>query len=143
MTAKRPERNLPVRSFVISGKVEKFALLTILLLFAISIRGLLNRPLWFDEALTVLNFALLETPAKIYHSYIIPNNQIIHTVFLHWWIKYFSFDFLRLFPFICGILCLYFLWQMRRRNGNAATFIALSTLATSFPFAIYGTALRG
>ena len=143
MTAKRPERKNPVRSFVISGKMEKVALLVLIFFFATSARNLLNRPLWFDEALTVLNFALLDTPAKIYHSYIIPNNQIIHTIFLHWWIKYFSFDFLRLFPFICGILTLFFLWQMRRRNGNIATFIALSALAISFPFAIYGTALRG
>lgn len=104
---------------------------------------MLNRPLWFDEALTVLNFALLETPAKIYNSYIIPNNQIIHTIFLHWWIKLFSFDFLRLFPFICGFLSLFFLWQMRRKSGNTAAFITLSALALSFPFAIYSTALRG
>ena len=143
MTAKRPERKNPVRSFVISGKMEKFALGILLFYFALSARELLNRPLWFDEALTVLNFALLETPAKIYHSYIIPNNQIIHTIFLHWWIKYFSFDFLRLFPFICGILTLVFLWQMRRKNGNAATLLALIALAVSFPFALYGTALRG
>ena len=125
MTAKRPERKKPVRSFVISGKMEKFALGILLFYFASSARELLNRPLWFDEALTVLNFALLETPAKIYHSYIIPNNQIIHTIFLHWWIKYLSFDLLRFFPFICGILSLIFLWQMRRKNGNAATLLAL------------------
>ena len=143
MTAKRPERKIPFRSFVISGKAEKFAPLIFILIFAIFAREMLNRPLWFDEALTVLNFALLETPAKIYNSYIIPNNQIIHTIFLHWWIKLFSFDFLRLLPFLCGISCLLFLWQLRKKSGNTATFTAVTILAVSYPFAVYGTALRG
>ena len=143
MTGKRPERKVSFRSFIFSGKAEKFAPFIIFILFAAFSRNMLNRPLWFDEALTVLNFALLETPAKIYNSYIIPNNQIIHTIFLHWWIKLFSFDFLRLFPFICGFLSLFFLWQMRRKSGNTAAFITLSALAISFPFAIYSTALRG
>ena len=143
MTAKRPERKKPFRSFVISGKAEKFAPLIIILLFAITARDLLSRPLWFDEALTVLNFALLDTPEKIYHSYIIPNNQIIHSIFLHWWIKIFSFDFLRLFPFLCGILCLTILWQLRKKSGSTATFVTLAVLSFSYPFAVYGTALRG
>ena len=104
MTEKRPERKIPVRSFAISGKAEKFAPLLLLLICTLSAEALLNRPLWFDEALTVLNFALLETPDKIYHSYIIPNNQIVHTILLHWWIKLFSFDFLRLLPLLCGMI---------------------------------------
>ena len=143
MTARRPERNVPVRSFVISGKTEKFAPLILILLFAITVQDLLNRPLWFDEALTVLNFALLDTPEKIYNSYIIPNNQIIHSIFLHWWIKIFSFDFLRIFPFLCGIFCLIFLWQLRKKSGNTAMFATLAALSFSYPFAVYGTALRG
>jgi len=143
MTAKRPERKKPSRSFIISGKTEKFAPLIIILIFAVSAKTLLNRPLWFDEALTVLNFALLDTPSKIYHSYIIPNNQIIHTIFLHWWIKLFSFDFLRLLPFLCGISCLLFLWQLRKKSSNTAAFVTICVLAFSFPFALYATALRG
>lgn len=143
MTGKGPERKVSFRSFIFSGKAERFAPFILFILFAIFSRNMLNRPLWFDEALTVLNFALLETPAKIYHSYFIPNNQILHTIFLHWWIKLFSFDFLRLFPFVCGLLSLFFLWQMRRKSGNTSTFIALSALAISFPFTVYGTALRG
>ncbi len=143
MTAKRPERKKPSRSFIISGKTEKFAPLIIILIFAVSAKTLLNRPLWFDEALTVLNFALQDTPSKIYHSYIIPNNQIIHTIFLHWWIKLFSFDFLRLLPFLCGISCLLFLWQLRKKSSNTAAFVTICVLAFSFPFALYATALRG
>lgn len=143
MTAKRPERKKPFRSFVISGKMEKFTLPAIIICFAISARDFLSRPLWFDEALTVLNFALLDTPEKIYHSYIIPNNQILHSIFLHWWIKIFSFDFLRIFPFLCGIFCLFFLWQLRKKSGSTATFVTLAVLSFSYPFAVYGTALRG
>ena len=143
MTEKRPERKIPVRSFAISGKAEKFAPLLLLLICTLSAEPLLNRPLWFDEALTVLNFALLETPDKIYHSYIIPNNQIVHTILLHWWIKLFSFDFLRLLPLLCGMSCLLFLWQLRRKSGNTAAFATLAILASSFPFTLYATALRG
>ena len=47
----------------------------------------LVRPLWFDEALTVQNFALLDSVESIYFNYVIPNNQILYTVMLHYWIK--------------------------------------------------------
>lgn len=142
MIGRRPERRDPFRSFILSGKAEKR--IPFILIFLVLINsGSILRPLWFDEALTVLNFALLETPAKIYHSYIIPNNQIIHTIFLHWWIKLFSFEFLRIFPLLCGSVCLLFLWQLRRKSGNLSLAVVLSAWALSFPFAIYSTALRG
>ena len=141
MTAKRPERKNPCRSFVISGKAEKF-IPAVLLLFILIISDPF-RPLWFDEALTVLNFALLDTPEKIYNSYIIPNNQIIHTIFLHWWIKLFPFDLLRIFPLLCGYFSVLMLWCLRKKSGNAAALIAISGFIASFPFAVYASALRG
>ncbi|MBQ9087423.1 MAG: hypothetical protein IJY46_01445 [Lentisphaeria bacterium] len=143
MMRKGLERKVSFRSFIISGKAEKFAWLFLFVLLCLRAKQLLLRPLWFDEALTVLNFALLESPAKIYHSYVIPNNQILHTIFLHWWIKVFSFDFLRLFPLLCGFCTLAFLWQLRRKSSNMASFYVLAVLAMSFPFALYATALRG
>ena len=141
MTGKRPERRKPFRSFIISGKAEK--LVPTVLVFLVLLTSELLRPLWFDEALTVLNFALLESPEKIYHSYIIPNNQIIHTIFLHWWIKLFSFDLLRIFPLLCSLTSVILLWQLRKKSGNAATFFAIAGFIASFPFAVYGSALRG
>ena len=38
----------------------------------------LVRPLWFDEALTVQNFALLDSVQSIYLNYVIPNNQLLY-----------------------------------------------------------------
>ncbi len=143
MMRKGLERNVSFRSFIISGRAEKFVWFFLLVMFCLAARKLLTRPLWFDEALTVLNFALLDDPAKIYHSYVIPNNQILHSIFLHWWIKLFSFDFLRMFPLLCSGITLIFLWQLRRKSSNMAAFYVLAVLATSFPFALYGTALRG
>lgn len=143
MTRKRPEREKSFRSFIISGRWEKLVPAVLSIMLLIRVRDMLVRPLWFDEALTVLNFALLETPAKIYNSYIIPNNQIIHTILLHWWIKLFSLDFLRFLPLVCGIATLVLLWQMRRKSSNVALFTVLYCLAASFSFGIYATALRG
>ena len=141
MTAKRPERKNPCRSFIISGKAEK--LVPAVLLFFVLIISELLRPLWFDEALTVLNFALLDTPERIYHAYIIPNNQIIHSIFLHWWIKLFSFDLLRIFPLLCGYFSVLLLWCLRKKSSNAAALFAISGFIASFPFAVYASALRG
>ena len=53
------------------------------ILFCVSAAVELNRPLWFDEALTILNFALMEDPAAIYRNYVIPNNQIVHPILVH------------------------------------------------------------
>ena len=38
--------------------------------------GILFRPWWFDEVLTLWIFTIGKTPAEIYLSYTIPNNQM-------------------------------------------------------------------
>ena len=103
------------------------------------------RPLWFDEALT-LHFAYLPAPSVIYRSYVIPNNQILHTVALHllhlragvpvlW---------LRFFPLVCGGMTLFLLYRgFRRECGSLPMLTALGALAFSPPFPLYATALRG
>ena len=45
----------------------------------------LYRPLWFDEALTLMNFVSGKSLNQIYNSYIIPNNQIIYSMSLALW----------------------------------------------------------
>ena len=45
----------------------------------------LGRELWFDEALTLLNFMLPLNMAEIYLTYPIPNNQIVFTLMLKLW----------------------------------------------------------
>ena len=55
------------------------------LLAAAVTAALLNRDLWFDEALTLLHFALLPSVPAIWQAYVIPNNQLLHSVLLHFW----------------------------------------------------------
>ena len=46
-----------------------------------------GRALWFDEALTVLQFAVLPSAGAVYHAYVIPNNQIIHTILVRFFLE--------------------------------------------------------
>ncbi len=109
--------------------------------------GYLSRALWFDEVLMLLNFAALADPLKIYHSYFIPNNQIIHTVFMHIiWLRSGGAPeiFLRVFSFFCGGATLFLLWRgFRKRCGELPLAAVLWTWMLSVPFMLYATAIRG
>ena len=96
------------------------------------------------------NFMLLPGPAKIYTSYVIPNNQIFFTIILKYWIELYSWlaapatYAFRLPSFlfgigVLGIIC--FRW--RKRLGTPAAMTAALTLSCSIPFIIYSTAIRG
>ena len=107
------------------------------------------RDLWFDEALTIQNFALLPSAATIYNAYVIPNNHIVYTVFLHWWLKlapgFLPLDlWCRLLSVLIGggtLAVLYYFFQ--KRIKPLPLFLALFALAVSSPFLIYSTAVRG
>ena len=106
----------------------------------------LLRDYWFDEALTLINFALLESPGEIYRSYVIPNNQIVNTVCLHYLWKKWNIPpgLLRLFPLFCGVLMIFLLRaKVRGKKKIAALDCALFALVLSPAFLIYSTALRG
>lgn len=110
---------------------------------------LVGRPLWFDEALTVLQFAVLPSAGAVYRAYVIPNNQIIHTllvrVFLDSAPEGFSLVYwLRLLPVLAAagtVLTLFF--RFRRICGVWPLAAVLTAWILSPAFAIYGTALRG
>ncbi len=105
-----------------------------------------ERDLWFDEALTVLNFALLPDMGAIYRSYVIPNNQIVHTCLLHFWMKLVPAVplFLRLLPVLTAVLTTVLLFcRFRRRCGSWILTAVLASWVISPAFAVYGTALRG
>lgn len=110
---------------------------------------LLGRDLWFDEALTLLNFAFLPSCGEIYRNYVIPNNQIVHTMLVRFWAELapggvdFSW-FLRLLPALTGLGLLAYFWgRFRVRLGRGVLLVLLVALAVSPPFGIYATALRG
>ena len=96
----------------------------------------LMRQLWFDEALTVLNFGCMESPAAIYRSYVIPNNQLLFTMVIHYWLKLLPprvpLDlWLRLPSLIFAVsLLLYMGRRFRRCCGALPLSVTLAALAT-------------
>ena len=109
----------------------------------------LLRRLWFDEALTVLCFALLDSPAEIYTSYTIPNNQLLFTMVIHCWFKLYPGGlpldlWLRLPSLLCALGLLYYMRRrFRRCCGALPLTVVLVSLAISPPFLVYATAVRG
>ena len=109
----------------------------------------LLRQLWFDEALTVLNFACLDSAAEIYTSYVIPNNQLFFTMVIHIWLKlhlpFVPLDlWLRLPSLLCALALLIYLGRrFRRCCGALPLAVVLTGLAISPPFLVYATAVRG
>ncbi len=110
--------------------------------------GLFFRPLWFDEALTVMDFVMLPSAADIYWHYSIPNNHIVYNIFLRFWIDLCgSMPYvisLRLFSVLtafASIVLIMKLWSGRFCRETVV--IACFCFAVSLPFAIYATALRG
>ena len=57
--------------------MKKYICAVVFIIAAAALRPVLQRELWFDEALTLLNFVLPLELGKIYFSYTIPNNQIV------------------------------------------------------------------
>ncbi len=109
----------------------------------------LLRDFWFDEALTVLNFALLPSAGAIYRSYVIPNNQIVYTWMLHFWIGLQPENvapdlWMRLLSFFLGLgtlIALFSFFRVRLGKWNLA--VGLAALGCSPPFLLYATAVRG
>lgn len=138
---KRLERKIKLMFFLGSG------LLCAMLFF---LGDALFRDLWFDEALTIVSFMTLKTPAEIYHNYLIPNNQIIFTMLLKYWVEFCS-QFLghsnltyRLPSFIIAfatLLSMVYFW--RKRIGTYPAFLMAFCFACSLPFEIYSVAVRG
>ncbi len=108
-----------------------------------------GRALWFDEALTVLQFAVLPSAGAVYHAYVIPNNQIIHTILVRFFLENVPDGvdlayWLRLLPVLAAlgtVLTLFF--RFRRTCGVWPLTAVLTAWILSPAFVIFGTALRG
>ena len=129
--------------------VTYLPLISIFLLLFWLIAPYLVREFWFDEALTLMNFAWMNDPLQIYSSYIIPNNQIVYTIILHYWSMLPSFGlrqdfFFRLPSVLLAAGTLIVLYRgFKSTCGRFPLWAALAALAISPPFLIYATALRG
>ena len=112
----------------------------VLLALAVAVTApLLDRDLWFDEALTLLDFALLPSIPAIWQAYVIPNNQLLHTALLHFWVPlaggFPSFNAgLRLLPLATTLVLVLVLWRgFARSCGWAALLTALAAWIVSPP----------
>ncbi|UKI30915.1 MAG: hypothetical protein L6W00_24110 [Lentisphaeria bacterium] len=120
-------------------------MLAVLLCF---VQGYLFRDFWFDEALTVLNFALSEPVSNIYFNYPIPNNHIVYTLLLRFWIELqpASIDpvvWMRLLSVIFAGATLFLLYRLfRSQFGGVLMLPVLTATAASVPFLVYATAVR-
>jgi len=108
------------------------------------------RQLWFDEVISLMDFALLPNMTDIYRFYNIPNNHIVYNILLRWWIDACDgIPFLarllpRSFTAITALASLALLLYFWLKRFHAETvFTAAFCLILSLPFAIYSTAVRG
>lgn len=110
----------------------------------------MNRPIWFDEAVTINDFLLQSDVGNIYLNYSIPNNHIVYNYFLRGFLfcfgkflplSEFAFRFFSLIIGAASAAAMFLLW--RKRFGTAVSFLAALCLIFSIPFAIYATAIRG
>lgn len=110
-----------------------------------------RRELWFDEALTLLNFVLPLDLSKIYFTYTIPNNHIVYSMMLKIW-DWFYCGFIdptaywRMLSMFCAMgslgVILYLRNRIDSRNFYPAALV-LTAMTVSPVFMNYATALRG
>jgi len=116
---------------------------------AIVLFSSIQRPIWFDEALTVLKY-LSASYSKVYSEYFIPNNHIAYT----WILKISNSTLSEIFPFelnalrlpsvffaLLGIIFLFAAMRLCFLKKTAVFSILLFIFSPAF--VIYGTAIRG
>jgi len=148
-----PDQASPQPTAGNAGGLRRWRWLTVPVLAIVLLHVLsraLFRPLWYDEALTLLEFVGQDSFGFICRNYPIPNNHIAYSLLLLAWARITQL-FLPLGDVsfrLCGTvlavasgLAMHALW--RRRMGGLAAALAVLALALSPAFAIYGTAVRG
>ncbi|MBQ7396770.1 MAG: hypothetical protein IJW08_09545 [Lentisphaeria bacterium] len=123
---------------------RKYSVAVVLLFFLLAARSYMTREFWFDESLTLLNFALLPLE-KIYSNYAIPNNHIGYTMLLHCH-RMLAPETVRLDVW-CRLLSLglaaVFIIRWWSSFKGFAHRVCLLCFVTSLPFVIYATGVRG
>lgn len=130
-------------------KVQLVGLLTLCVSWTLLVPHL-SRPLWYDEALTIIEFVTLPSFLEIFSYYPIPNNHIGFNVLLRFWTLALESWFqdpiflFRLLSFVlsgCVVITIWRVWY--RPLGFWPTLIGITAFITSVPFSIYGCAVRG
>ncbi len=127
-----------------------FPWILLIVLCSIGYNGLF-RQLWFDEALTIIEFVNLKNISDIYWHYTIPNNHILFTIVERIWSELcikmsggMPDFYYRLVPFgfaFGSIAIIYFCWK--KRIGTVPALVAALCLMLTQPFTIYAVAVRG
>lgn len=118
---------------------------------AAALRPVLLRELWFDEALTLLNFVLPLDLGRIYLSYTIPNNQIVYSMLLKIWdLFYIGYTDITVHWRLLSVILSFGMFAViihlnKKIDGKRlfATISVLSAISLSAVFLNYATALRG
>ena len=131
--------------------MSKYLKIVPLLVAALTALSVIRRELWFDEALTLLNFVLPLDLGKIYFSYIIPNNQIVYSMLLKVWDQLYCGGieltaYWRILSLLCATAMLSIIMFLRNKIDEGKIFpavLVLSAMSISAVFINYATALRG
>lgn len=123
---------------------RKYTVIGVLLLFLAASQSYLLRPFWFDESLTLLNFAL-QPLEKIYFGYVIPNNHIGFTMLLRIWYLIMPQNvapdvWCRLLPLAAAAGFLIFSYL---KFKNFIFRLGVCCFVFTTPFLIYATSVRG
>jgi hypothetical protein len=123
----------------------------LLLVCAIFLREKIQRCLWYDEALTIIDFvAGPSTYIGIYRQYVIPNNHILYSVFMRFWMhnvcpfisfSNYSFRLPSMIAAFAFLLSSFLFW--RKHFSDFSVFIVLLAFTVSPAFLIYAVAVRG
>jgi len=121
----------------------------VLVAAVVALRFQVARPLWYDEALTVMEFLGCDDFRQVYANYSIPNNHIAFNLGLLAWARITSgvlplgdLSF-RIFGLTLGVATLVvMLWCWRRRLGGMG-WLAVLLLTLSPAFAVYAVGIRG
>ncbi len=135
-------------------RLQKYAPLAVTAFAAFTLFTSLFRPFWFDEVLTVSlvkYFSPSGGPVAIYQAYDIPNNHIVFSLILSFWLRFLEWGseiqplFLYRIPTAAAALLSIFLLirLLRRKFGTVSMLLTLSPFCVSASFAVFGTALRG
>lgn len=111
----------------------------------------LARPLWFDEALTILNFVMSPRVADVYWNYAIPNNHIFFTLLLRLEAEFLwlaglgvpdlAWRSVSLAAAAIALTVMYRGWK--RRCGSGPVFLVLLAFVFAPAFSLYAVAVRG
>ena len=133
-----------------SFELKNLAVLLPLAVAAVMCGIVIKRELWFDEALTLMNFVLPLDLSAIYFNYTIPNNQIVYSMLLKIWdnLNWGFMDltvFWRLLSVIFSMAFILIIMQLRSKTDESRypALLVLSVMSVSSVFINYATALRG